>query len=84
MGFFFVSSKVQRLSSKSSMEAVILAVSDEMDIPSSLQISLAPQLMFMEQDNQSSMTLLNKGRTTTEISLLALQLEFQLAFKTFR
>ena len=84
MGFFFVSSKVQRLSSKSSMEAVILAVSDEMDIPSSLQISLAPQLMFMEQDNQSSMTLLNKGLTTTEISLLALQLEFQLAFNTFR
>lgn len=67
-GFFFVSSKVQRLTSKSSMEAVTIAVSDEMDIPSSLQISLAPELICLERDNQSSVTLLNKGRTTAGAS----------------
>ena len=71
VGFFITSSKVQKLNSKSSTEAEIIAVSDGMNIPLWLADFIRlqgydPQPVRLEQDNQSCMTLLTKGRSTAE------------------
>ena len=71
MGFFIASSKVQKLNSKSSTEAEIIAVSDGMNIPLWLADFIRlqgypPQPVRLEQDNQSCITLLTKGRSTAE------------------
>ena len=71
VGFFISSSKVQKLNSKSSTEAEIIAVSDGMNIPLWLADFLqhqgyGRQAVRLEQDNQSCMTLLTKGRSTAE------------------
>ena len=71
VGHFISSSKVQKLNSKSSTEAEIIAVSDGMNIPLWLADFIAhqgykPQPVRLEQDNQSCIALLNKGRSTAE------------------
>ena len=71
VGFFIASSKVQKLNSKSSTEAEIIAVSDGMNIPLWLADFIRlqgypPQPVRLEQDNQSCITLLTKGRSTAE------------------
>ena len=71
VGYFIASSKVQKLNSKSSTEAEIIAVSDGMNIPLWLADFIRlqgypPQPVRLEQDNQSCMTLLTKGRSTAE------------------
>ena len=70
-GFFISSSKVQKLNSKSSTEAEIIAVSDGMNIPLWLADFIfhqgyKKQSVRLEQDNQSCITLLTKGRSTAE------------------
>jgi hypothetical protein len=71
VGYFITSSKVQRLNSKSSTESEIIAVSDGMNIPLWLAGFTAYQghgkhPVRLEQDNQSCIALLNKGRSTAE------------------
>ena len=71
VGNFITSSKVQKLNSKSSTEAEIIAVSDGMNIPLWLVDFLFHQgykkfPIRLEQDNQSCITLLTKGRSTAE------------------
>ena len=71
VGNFIVRSKVQKLNSKSSTEAEIIAVSDGMNIPLWLADFLHHQgykkhPIRLEQDNQSCITLLTKGRSTAE------------------
>lgn len=71
MGFFITSSKVQKLNSKSSTEAEIIAVSDGMNIPLWLADFIRlqgydPQPVRLEQINKSCITLLTKGRSTAE------------------
>ena len=71
VGNFISSSKVQKLNSKSSTEAEIIAVSDGMNIPLWLADFLSYQghgkrPVRLEQDNQSCIALLNKGRSTAE------------------
>ena len=71
VGHFISSSKVQKLNSKSSTEAEIIAVSDGMNVPLWLADFIAhqgykPQPVRLEQDNQSCIALLNKGRSTAE------------------
>ena len=73
VGNFIVSSKVQRLNSKSSTEAEIIAVSDGMNVPLWLADFIAhqghkAQPVQLEQDNKSCITLLTKGRSTAEIT----------------
>lgn len=70
-GYFIASSKAQKLNSKSSTEAEIIAVSDGMNIPLWLADFIRlqgypPQPVCLDQDNQSCMTLLTKGRSTAE------------------
>jgi hypothetical protein len=70
-GRFISSSKVQKLNSKSSTEAEITAVSDGMNIPLWLADFISHQgykklSVRLEQDNQSCITLLTKGRSTAE------------------
>ena len=71
VGNFISSSKVQKLNSKSSTEAEIVAVSDGMNIPLWLGDFINHQgygqhPIRLEQDNQSCITLLKKGRSTAE------------------
>jgi Reverse transcriptase (RNA-dependent DNA polymerase) len=71
VGNFITSSKTQKLNSKSSTEAEIIAVSDGMNIPLWLADFIAhqgykKQPVRLEQDNQSCIALLNKGRSTAE------------------
>ena len=71
VGFIITSSKVQKLNSKSSTEAEIIAVSDGMNIPLWLAYFIRlqgydPQPVRLEQDNQSCITLLTKGRSIAE------------------
>ena len=71
VGYFIASSKIQKLNSKSSTEAEIIAVSDGMNIPlwlaDFLRLQGYPsQPVRLEQDNQSCITLLTKGRSTAE------------------
>ena len=71
VGNFISSSKVQKLNSKSSTESEIIAVSDGMNIPLWLAGFIAYQRhgkipVRLEQDNQSCITLLTKGRSTAE------------------
>ena len=71
VGYFIASSKLQKLNSKSSTEAEIIAVSDGMNIPLWLADFIhlqgyPPQPVRLEQDNQSCITLLTKGRSTAE------------------
>jgi Reverse transcriptase (RNA-dependent DNA polymerase) len=71
VGNFITSSKVQKLNSKSSTEAEIIAVSDGMNIPLWLVDFLFHQgykkyPIRLEQDNQSCIALLTKGRSTAE------------------
>ena len=71
VGNFISSSKVQKLNSKSSTEAEIIAVSDGMNVPLWLADFLSYQghgkeQVRLEQDNQSCIALLNKGRSTAE------------------
>ena len=71
VGFFVTSSKVQKLNSKSSTESEIIAVSDGMNIPLWLAGFIAYQghgelPVNLEQDNQSCIALLTKGRSTAE------------------
>ena len=68
VGYFIASSKVQKLKSKSST-AEIIAVSDGMNIPlwlaDFIRLQGHPsQPVRLEQDNQSCMTLLTRGRST--------------------
>ena len=70
-GCIISSSKVQKLNSKSSTEAEIIAVSDGMNIPLWLADFIfhqgyKKQSVRLEQDNQSCITLLTKGRSTAE------------------
>jgi hypothetical protein len=70
-GFFITSSKVQKINSKSSTEAEIIAVSDGMNLPLWLMDFIKEQghekcTIVIEQDNQSAITLLTKGRSTSE------------------
>ena len=71
VGHFIATSKMQKLNSKSSTEAEIIAVSDGMNIPLWLADFLRwhghdAQPVRLEQDNQSCITLLTKGRSTAE------------------
>ena len=71
VGNFISSSKVQKLNSKSSTEAEIIAVSDGMNVTLWLADFLSYQghgkeQVRLEQDNQSCIALLNKGRSTAE------------------
>ena len=71
VGNFISSSKVQKLNSKSSTEAEIIAVSDGMNVPLWLADFIVhqghkAQPVQLEQDNQSCITLLTKGRSTAE------------------
>ena len=71
VGNFISSSKVQKLNSKSSTEAEIIAVSDGMNIPLWLGDFINHQgygqhPIRLEQDSQSCITLLTKGRSTAE------------------
>ena len=71
VGNFISSSKVQKLNSKSSTEAEIIAVSDGMNIPLWLGDFINHQgygkhPIRLEQDKQSCITLLTKGRSTAE------------------
>ena len=71
VGHFISSSKVQKLNSKSSTEAEIIAVSDGMNVPLWLADFIShqghqPHPVRLEQDNQSCIALLNKGRSTAE------------------
>ena len=71
VGNFISSSKVQKLNSKSNTESEIIAVSDGMNIPLWLAGFIAYQgygkiPVRLEQDNQSCITLLTKGRSTAE------------------
>ena len=71
VGNFITRSKIQKLNSKSSTEAEIIAVSDGMNIPLWLadfiyQQGYGKQPVRVEQDNQSCITLLTKGRSSAE------------------
>jgi hypothetical protein len=71
IGFFIMCSKMQKLNSKSSTEAEFIAVSDGMNIPLWLAGLIwyqgyKGQSVRLEQDNQSCIALLNKGRSTGE------------------
>jgi hypothetical protein len=71
VGNFITSSKTQKLNSKSSTKAEIIAVSDGMNIPLWLADFIVhqgykKQPVRLEQDDQSCIALLNKGRSTTE------------------
>ena len=71
VGYFITSSKIQKLNSKSSTEAEIIAVSDGMNIPLWLADFIylqgyPPRPVRLEQDNMSCITLLTKGRSTAE------------------
>ena len=71
VGNFILSSKVQKLNSKSSTEAEIIAVSDGMNVPLWLADFIAHQShkaqpVQLEQDDQSCITLLTKGRSTAD------------------
>ena len=71
VGNFVSSSKVQKLNSKSSTEAEIIAVSDGMNVPLWLADFIVhqghkAQPVQLEQDNLSCITLLTKGRSTAE------------------
>ena len=70
-GYFITTSKVQKLNSKSSTEAEIIAVSDGMKFPLWLADFIQHQVygqhkVTIEQDNQSCIALLTKGRSTAE------------------
>jgi DNA-directed RNA polymerase subunit H (RpoH/RPB5) len=70
-GFFMASSKVQKINSKSSTEAEIIAVSDGMNVPMWLADFIKhqgfdKQTIQVHQDNQSCIALLTKGRSTAE------------------
>ena len=70
-GFFMASSKVQKINTKSSTEAEIIAVSDGMNVPMWLADFLKYQgfekkTIQVHQDNQSCIALLTKGRSTAE------------------
>jgi hypothetical protein len=71
VGYFISTSKVQKLNSKSSTEAEIIAVSDGMNVPLWLADFIEhqghkAQPVQLEQDNLSCITLLTKGRSTAE------------------
>ena len=71
VGNFISSLKVQKLNSKSSTESEIIAVSDGMNVPLWLAGFIAYQghgqiPVRLEQDNQSCITLLTKGRSAAE------------------
>ena len=71
LGYFISTSKVQKLNSKSSTEAEIIAVSDGMNVPLWLADFIEhqghkAQPVQLEQDNLSCITLLTKGRSTAE------------------
>ena len=71
VGYFITTSKVQKLNSKSSTEAEIIAVSDGMNVPLWLADFIQyqgykAQPVRLEQDNKSCITLLTKGRSTAE------------------
>ena len=70
-GFFMASSKIQKINTKSSTEAEIIAVSDGMNVPMWLADFLKyqgheKQTIQVHQDNQSCIALLTKGRSTAE------------------
>ena len=66
-GYFITTSKVQKLNSKSSTEAEIIAVSDGMNIPLWLAAQgYGQHKVTVEQDNQSCIALLTKGRSMAE------------------
>ena len=71
VGNFISSYKVQKLNSYSSTESEIIAVSDGMKLPLWLAGFIAYEgigkiPVRLEQDNQSCITLLTKGRSTAE------------------
>jgi hypothetical protein len=71
VGFFVAWSKIQKLNSKSSTHAELIAVSDGMNTPLWLADFVHRQgypalPIRLEQDNMSCMTLLNKGKATAE------------------
>jgi hypothetical protein len=71
IGYFFMCCKMQKLNSKSSTEAEVIAVSDAMNLALWLAGFLGyqgykRQSVRLEQDNQSCIALLNKGRSTAE------------------
>ena len=75
VGNFISSSKIQKLNSKSSPDAEIISVSDEMNILLWLADfhsyqGLKRHPVRLEQDNQSCIALLNKGRSTAETTQL--------------
>ena len=81
VGYFITSSKVQRLNSKSSTESEIIAVSDGMNISLWLAGFIAYQghgelPVRLEQDNQSCIALLTKGRSTAETTRFIEVLKF--------
>ena len=68
-GVFFASSKVQKINSRSSTEAEIISASDSMSIPLWLRDFLISQghperPIVLQQDNQSAIMLMTKGRST--------------------
>ena len=68
-GVFITSSKVQKLVTKSSTEAEIVAVSDGMNLPLWLRDFITYQgydraPVILEQDNMSCITMLQKGEST--------------------
>ena len=70
-GYFITTSKVQKLNSKSSTEAEIIAVSDGMNLPLWLadfiqHVGYGQHKVTIEQDNQSCIALLTKGRSMAE------------------
>jgi Reverse transcriptase (RNA-dependent DNA polymerase) len=71
IGYFIMCCKMQKLNSKSSTEAEVIAVSDGMNLALWLAGFLGyqgykRQSVRLEQDNQSCIALLNKGRSTAE------------------
>jgi hypothetical protein len=71
IGFFIMCSKMQKLNSKSSTESEFITVSDGMNIPLWLAglhwyQRYKKHSVRLEQDNQSYMALLNKGRSIAE------------------
>jgi Reverse transcriptase (RNA-dependent DNA polymerase) len=65
IGFSIMCSKMQKLNSKSSTESEFIAASDGMNILIWYQ-GYKKQSVRLEQDNQSCIALLNKGRSTAE------------------
>jgi Reverse transcriptase (RNA-dependent DNA polymerase) len=70
-GVFITSSKVQKLVTKSSTEAEIVAVSDGMNLPLWLRDFITYQgyvraPVILEQDNMSCITMLQKGESTAQ------------------